>query len=48
MQTIKKFEGQRWFIWAIVFLIVAGVSLVSYISISGVDTVEAWPVHQTK
>ncbi len=29
------FYNPRWFIWAIVFLVVSGISLVSYIMISG-------------
>ena len=30
-------QNKRWFIWTIVFLVVAGVSLVSYITLSGED-----------
>lgn len=45
--TIKSLEGHRWFIWTLVFLVVAGVALTAYISFSGVDTIAAWPTHVT-
>jgi hypothetical protein len=39
MQALNKFETKtydpRWFIWTMVFLIASGVSLVSYIIITG-------------
>ena len=31
-------QDNRWFIWAIVFLLVSGVSLVSYIMISDISS----------
>lgn len=33
----KKLSNNRWFIWTIVFLLVSGVSLVSYIMITDVS-----------
>ena len=33
----KKLSDNRWFIWTIVFLLVSGVSLVSYIMITDVN-----------
>ncbi|QQS22808.1 hypothetical protein IPM19_04250 [bacterium] len=34
----KEVSDNRWFIWTIVFLLVSGVSLVSYIMISDIDS----------
>ena len=31
MKTIKKLEGQRWFIWTIVFLVVSLIGLACYV-----------------
>lgn len=33
----KPISDNRWFIWTIVFLLLSGVSLVSYIMISDID-----------
>jgi hypothetical protein len=45
-------KNNRWFIWTIVFLVVAGVGLVAYINYVGItDSVQAVPsfvVHQAK
>jgi hypothetical protein len=47
---IKPYDP-RWFIWTIVFLLVSGVSLVSYIMITSDDTTDSFmsfPTHRTK
>lgn len=46
-------HDSRWFIWTVVFLIISGVSLVSYIMITQVndDTEHIWysfPIHRPK
>jgi hypothetical protein len=35
-QTPENNYDSRWFIWTIVFLVATGISLVSYITLSGV------------
>ncbi len=40
---IQALQGQRWFIWALVFLLVAGASLVTYIQYSSVTDAAAEP-----
>jgi hypothetical protein len=37
-QIPKNNYDSRWFIWTIVFLVVTGISLVSYITLSGDGT----------
>ncbi len=37
---VKPIADNRWFIWTIVFLLVSGVSLVSYIMISDIDSTQ--------
>lgn len=37
-QMPKDNYDSRWFIWTIVFLVVTGISLVSYITLSGDST----------
>jgi hypothetical protein len=39
--SAKEAYDPRWFVWTIVFLVVAGISLVSYILLSDSGTVEA-------
>jgi hypothetical protein len=50
--TKVKANDPRWFIWTIVFLLVSGVSLVSYIMITSDDITEnsflQFPAHRTK
>ncbi len=42
-------HSPRWFIWTLVFLLVAGVSLVTYITVSGNDYSEmTWLTHHDK
>jgi hypothetical protein len=46
---IESLEGKRWFIWAIVLLVVAGVLLTTYIMTSGNDDSYASTIiHQEK
>jgi len=49
MQTPPHYDA-RWFIWTIVFLVVVGISLVSYIVLSDngtneVDPIVVTPIH---
>jgi hypothetical protein len=39
-EPAKEYDS-RWFIWTIVFLVVTGLSLVSYILLSDSSTIEA-------
>lgn len=46
---IQSLQGKRWFIWALVIIVVAGVLLVTYIMTSGEDNGYATTVkHQVK
>ena len=40
-QPAKNNYDPRWFIWTIVFLVVTGISLVSYIVLSDTSTTDA-------
>ena len=53
-QTMQNNYDPRWFIWTIVFLVVTGISLVSYIALSDTGsadfngvTIAKVPVHKT-
>ena len=37
IKKIVQKDGHRWFIWTIVFLLVSGISLTSYIMISEIN-----------
>jgi hypothetical protein len=43
-QMPQNSYDSRWFIWTIVFLVVTGISLVSYIALSDTGTNDASPV----
>ena len=49
---IQKLQGHRWFIWAIVFLVVSGVALTTYVYYSSSTADENAPasllVHHPK
>jgi hypothetical protein len=49
---IKSMDGQRWFIWTLVFLLAAGIALTTYISLSTITVAEndfsPFPVHHPK
>jgi hypothetical protein len=47
MYTIKALEGKRWFIWTLVFLVASGVALVSYISLTDLDSVPTQLRHKS-
>lgn len=46
--SVKPSYDPRWFIWTIVFLVVTGISLVSYIVFSDSESTSIDPVVVTK
>lgn len=44
MQQVQNNYDPRWFIWTIVFLVVTGISLVSYIALSDNGTNDVPPL----
>jgi hypothetical protein len=43
-QPVKQEYNSRWFIWTIVFLVVTGISLVSYIMLSDSGNNDTSPI----
>jgi cytoskeletal protein RodZ len=52
MQSKSKMGSNRWFIWALVFVVVVGVGLVTYITYAGTSlsnqAVPSFVVHHVK